>query len=290
MLTGALLVWYVLTLGAVIFILWDQAVNTPSVGVMKLAWVLVILYTGPIGLFVYLLACRQHLPGSHDAFIAAHWKQTIGSMAHCLAGDATGIILSAIIVYHFKLPNGIDLVIEYLSAFVVGLLVFQALFMKSMFGSYWTAVRKTFFSETVSMNMVMVGMIPTMVILMRVVPEGDNPWNAAFWGVMSAATIIGGITTYPINSWLVAKGYKHGMVSAPSKEPAQVAMSGGGDHDMAAMSGHGEMAGHGAGHEHGSGAGMPEPSMALVVGVSVGTFVLMLAAAAVASIFAPITF
>ena len=131
-----------------------------------------------------------------------------------------------------------------------------------------------------------------MVILMHVVPEGDNPWNPAFWGVMSVATMIGGITTYPINSWLVAKGYKHGMVSAPSKKPAQAAMAGGGDHDMAAMSGHGDMdmTGHSAGHDHGSGAGMPEPSMALVVGVSVGTFVLMLVAAAVASIFAPITF
>ena len=289
MLMGALLVWYVLTLGSVLFVICDQAVNTPSVGVMKLAWVLVILYTGPIGLFVYLLACRQPLPGTHDSYIAAHWKQTIGSMAHCLAGDATGIILSAIIVYHFKLPNGIDLVIEYLSAFVVGLLVFQALFMKSMFGSYWTAVRKTFFSETVSMNMVMVGMIPTMVILMHVVPEGDNPWNPAFWGVMSVATIIGGITTYPINSWLVARGYKHGMVSAPSKDPTP-AMAGSGDHDMAAMSGHDgmDMTGQTEGHDHGG--SMPEPSMALVVGVSVGTFVLMLVAAAIASIFAPITF
>lgn len=295
MLMGALLVWYVLTLGAVVFVIWDQATNTPSVGVMKAAWVLVILYTGPIGLFVYLLSCRQPLPGSHDTYIAAHWKQTIGSMAHCIAGDATGIIISAAIVYHFMLPNGVDLVIEYLSAFIVGLFIFQALFMKSMFGSYWTAVRKTFFSETASMNMVMFGMIPTMVILMSVVPEGDNPWNPAFWGVMSVATLVGSITTYPINSWLVAKGFKHGMVSAPTAPAADMAgdampdHSGHEMHDMAGHSGH-EHGGHEhGGHEHGGGS-MPEPSFALVVGVSLGTFVLMLAAAAVASLFAPITF
>jgi len=299
MLEGALLVWFLLTLGAVVFVIWDQAVNTPSVGIMKVAWVLVILYTGPIGLFIYLLACRQPLAGSHDAFIAAHWKQTIGSMGHCIAGDATGIIVSAVIVYGFMLPNGIDLIVEYVSAFIVGLLVFQALFMKSMFGSYWVAVRKTFFAETVSMNTVMVGMFPTMLILMHVTPDGDNPWQPAFWGIMSMATLVGSVTAYPINSWLVAKGYKHGMMSASSAKTEDTTMAGHGSHDMAAMSEHGghdmaSMSGHGAGHHHGAGHGhggaMPAPNAATVVAVSVATFVLMLAATAVASLFAPIAF
>jgi len=289
MLAGALIVWYVLTLGAVVFVIWDQAVNTPSVGVMKLAWVLVILYTGPIGLFVYLLACRQPLPGSHDAFIAPHWKQTIGSMGHCIAGDATGIIVSAVIVYHFMLPNGIDLIVEYVSAFVVGLLVFQALFMKSMFGSYWVAVRKTFFAETVSMNMVMVGMFPTMIILMNALPEGDNPWRPAFWGIMSMATLVGSVATYPINSWLVGKGYKHGMMSAAGAKTDNAAMAGhAGMQHHGDMAGEGEMRQQGGGHRHGG--GMPEPSATTIVGVSVGTFVLMLIAVAIASFFAPISF
>ena len=100
---------------------------------MKLAWFLVVLYTGPIGLFIYLLSCRQPLPGTHDAFIAPHWKQAVGSLLHCVAGDATGIIVSAAIVYHFGLPNGVDLIIEYLAAFIVGLFLFQALFMLDMY-------------------------------------------------------------------------------------------------------------------------------------------------------------
>ncbi|MEM7227030.1 MAG: DUF4396 domain-containing protein [Pseudomonadota bacterium] len=277
MLQGALLVWYILTAGSVVFVIWDQATNTPSVGVMKLAWVLVMLYTGPIGLFVYLLSCRQPLPGTHDAYIAAHWKQTVGSMAHCLAGDATGIIISAMVVYHFGLPNGIDLIIEYLSAFVVGLFVFQALFMKNMYASYWVAVRKTFFSETVSMNMVMVGMIPTMAILMHVVPDGDNPWSPAFWGVMSVATLMGAMTAYPINSWLVAKGYKHGMMTAPGK-------AGGGE--MAGMDMSAMKMGPGEHHHH----SMAEPTRTMVLGLSLGTFTLMIAAGGIAALFVPIRF
>lgn len=265
MLDGVLLFWFVPTLGAVLFVIWDQATRTPVTGAMKAAWVLVVLYTGVVGLAVYLLACREPAPGTHDAFIAARWKQAVGSLIHCLAGDATGIIVSAAIVYHFGLPNGTDLVIEYLSAFVVGLFVFQALFMKSMFGGYWAAVRKTFFAETVSMNMVIFGMIPTMAVLMHAVPGGDNPWRPEFWGIMSAAAILGGVTAFPINAWLVARGYKHGMMSARRAGAME------------------------EGRMHHAGA-QPEPSWETILGVSLGTFAAMLAAAFAASAFVPIRF
>jgi hypothetical protein len=42
----------------------------------------------------------------------------------------------------------------------------------------------------------MVGMFPTMAILMHVLPVADNPTRAVFWGVMSAATVAGMITAY----------------------------------------------------------------------------------------------
>jgi hypothetical protein len=215
MVAGVLLLWYVLTAASLVVLLIDLATNTPAMGVMKLAWVLIVLYTGPIGLGLFLLACRQPLPGSHDRFIAAPWKQAVGSLMHCVAGDATGIILAAAVVFHFGLPNGIDLIIEYVAAFVIGLLVFQALFMRSMYGGdYLLAVRKTVFAETVSMNMVMVGMLPTMVILMQRVPDAHDPTGLRFWGVMSAATIVGMVSAYPINAWMVRRGLKHGMMTA----------------------------------------------------------------------------
>lgn len=208
------------------FLLWDLFTNTPTMWVMKLAWILIILYTGPLGLFIYLVSCRQPIPGTHDQFIAPHWKQSIGSMMHCVAGDATGIIIAAIITFPFKLPDGLDLLIEYSAAFIMGLFIFQALFMKSMMGgNYLVAVRKTFFAETVSMNMVMVGMIPLMVILRTKIPGGDNPEKPLFWGIMSLATIAASFTAYPINSWMVGKGLKHGMMTAVPASRAAAANS-----------------------------------------------------------------
>jgi len=226
MIEGALTVWYLLTAASIAFMLYDLATNTPAMDVMKVAWVLITLYLGPIGLFIYLLSCRQPLPGTHDAFTAAHWKQSVGSLAHCLAGDATGIILGAMLTYRFGFPNGIDLIVEYTAAFLFGWMIFQALFMRSMLGgSYALALRGTFFAEFISMNMVMVGMIPMMVILMHSLPESRNPLHSLFWSVMSVATLAGGVTAYPINSWMVRRGIKHGMMSAPQKAvPAMAGM------------------------------------------------------------------
>jgi len=207
---GALILWFVLTGLSLIFLIYDLETNTPSMWVMKLAWILIVLYMGPIGLFIFMLSCRQPMPETHDAFIEAHWKQSVGSMMHCVAGDATGIILAAVVTFHLGLPNGLDLVIEYSTAFVVGLFIFQGLFMKSMMGgNYLKAVKSTFFAETVSMNFVMGGMIPVMAIMRAKIPAGDDPKGLMFWGISSIATIAGTITAYPINSWLVGSGLKH---------------------------------------------------------------------------------
>ncbi len=217
---GVLLLWFILTGLSLIFLVYDLHTNTPSMGIMKLAWFLIVLYTGPFGLFIFLLTCRQPLDESHDEFIKDHWKQSIGSMIHCIAGDATGIILAAIVTFQLGFPNGLDLIIEYSTAYLFGLLVFQALFMKSMLGgNYFVAIKKTIFSETVSMNMVMVGMIPVMAIMRGLIPGGDDPKGLMFWGIASVATIAGGLTAYPMNSWLVGSGLKHGMMTAASSKP-----------------------------------------------------------------------
>ena len=277
---GMLTIWYILTAGSLVFLVWDFMTNTPTSSVMKLAWLLVVFYTGPVGLFIYLLSCRQPLPHTHDAFIAAHWKQATGSLLHCVAGDATGIIVSAVVVYHFGLPNGIDLIIEYISAFVVGLFVFQALFMLNMYdGNYWQAVRKTFFAETVSMNMVMIGMIPTMILLMHSLPGADDPKHLLFWGVMSVATMAGMITAYPINSWMVARGLKHGMMSAipAPKAGSKADMSGMNNHKM-------EMSNESHSHQ------APKLSKVYFWSIIIGTFALLAISLWLSDMFVPIHF
>ena len=208
-----LLAWFALTALSVAYVAWDAYRNNPELTVMKWGWVLVTLYLGPVGLFLYLLSCKEPFPGTHQTFITPPWKQALGSTIHCVAGDATGIIVAAAITGALGLPMAVDLILEYAAGFGFGLLIFQALFMRDMMGgSYPAAVRRTVLPEWLSMNFMMAGMFPSMVILMMGRDmRAMDPTELVFWGTMSVAVLIGLIVAFPINWWMVEKGLKHGM-------------------------------------------------------------------------------
>jgi hypothetical protein len=106
-----------------------------------------------------------------------------------------------------------DLVVEYAFGFALGLLIFQALFMKDMMGgSYREALRMSLVPEWLSMNMVMAGMIPAMVLLMMGQDmRAMHPSHIVYWAAMSLSVIVGFAAAYPVNVWLVSGGLKHGM-------------------------------------------------------------------------------
>jgi len=205
--------WFALTVPSVAYVAWDAWRNNPELTVMKWGWVLVTLYLGPIGLALYVLSCKEPAPGTHERFIRPLWKQGLGSVIHCVAGDATGIIAAAVITGLLGLPMGVDLVVEYAAGFGFGLLIFQSLFMKDMMGgSYLAAVRHSLLPEWLSMNFMMAGMFPIMVLLMMGRDmRAMEPTQLLFWGTMSAAVGVGLAVAYPINVWMVDKGLKHGM-------------------------------------------------------------------------------
>jgi len=187
-----------------------------------------------------------------------------------------------------------------------GLFIFQALFMLDMFPNYLTAVRKTIFAETVSMNMVMFGMFPTIVLLKELIPGGDSPAHAAFWLIMCLATIVGFCTAYPINSWMVRRGIKHGMMSQPmgSGEHGHVAahQHQAAKHDHANMDhanmdhanmDHSHQHGEASSHEHHAHPEHAHQQMAslspmLTWGLSALTFALFMGVMYVVSCFVPL--
>lgn len=80
--------------------------------------------------------------------------------------------------------------------------------------------------------------------------------------MMSLATIVGFILAYPINSWMVKKGIKHGMMSKSS--------------DMKMD--------HGSSHE------MPHLTSGQTWGYVIGTFAIFFIVMWITSLFAPINF
>lgn len=133
--------WFVLAACSAAYVAYDQFRNNPEAPVMKWGFVLVTLYLGPIGLLLYVMADKEPRPGEHEEFVQPLWKQAIGSTVHCVAGDATGIILAAALTALLGLPMAMDLLVEYIFGFLFGLLIFQALFMKSIMGGTYVEKR-----------------------------------------------------------------------------------------------------------------------------------------------------
>ncbi len=211
-LDAVLIGWFVLTAISVAYVAWDAFTRNPELRVMKWGWLLVTLYGGPIMAAAYVLSCQEPANERHEDFVRPLWKQAFGSAIHCMAGDATGVIAAAAITTALGLPMWQDVIAEYVFGFGFGLLIFQALFMRDMAGgSYWGALRMSFIPEWLSMNAVMAGMIPTMVVLMSLDMAAMHASSLRFWGVMSLATLVGFAVAYPINLWLVGVRLKHGM-------------------------------------------------------------------------------
>jgi hypothetical protein len=212
-------VWFALTALAVAYVAYDQFKGGPAqkenslaMKTMRWGWVLVTLYTGPFGFIVYWFQHRAPARETPEPSEPPLWEQSVESTIHCVAGDATGILLAAVVTSWLRLPMSLEVMVEYAAGFAVGLFVFQALCMKPSFdGSYWRAVKGTLLAETLSMNAVMAGMIPVMVILMSRDMSAMEPSSVRFWGMMSLAFMVSTVTTYPVNWWLVKRGLKHGM-------------------------------------------------------------------------------
>jgi Domain of unknown function (DUF4396) len=114
----------------------------------------------------------------------------------------------------FGLAGLVEVVVEYILGFAFGWTIFQALFMRDMAGgSYLRALRSTFVAELLSMNLLMAGMVPTVMALKSRIPFAADPASPRFWFVMSMGLLVGFIFAYPMNWWLVAYHLKHGMMT-----------------------------------------------------------------------------
>ena len=144
--TSAVILWWILSGLSVIFVVADWH-HAPIDLTMHVGFVLIVAFMGPLGALMYVLTVREPLPGTHQAYIAPRWKQVVGSTVHCVSGDSVGIVgIAALTPWVLSsVDPTLEIVLEYVAGFLVGWLIFQALFMKEMAGgSYREAARSMF--------------------------------------------------------------------------------------------------------------------------------------------------
>jgi hypothetical protein len=285
MLDGVMLLWFILTGMSVLFVAIDIR-TTPEAVVLKWGFVILTLFTGPFGAFFYVLGCREPLPGTHEQYVSATWRQVLGSTMHCAAGDGLGIIAGAAIGSLLQLEPALDIALEYVLGFGFGWTFFQAYAMRDMAGGdYGKSLKMTFIPEFYSMNILMAGMLLVSKFWIPSVAGASSPFNPAFWFIMSLSLMVGFLCAYPMNWWLVTRHLKHGMMTVRANAHSMGAMK------MPAASGEGGEAMAGMKHDAGM-AGMKhddsgKPNRGRIFAMGVFSVVIFAIALAIVFTFGP---
>ena len=193
--------------------------------IMNIVWPVTGLYAGPLALAAYYTIGRKSIKNKeknqHSDEVHMHkkpfWQSVVTGTLHCGSGCTLGDIIAEIgllifpfAVFGSQLYGG--WVIDYIVAFFIGI-VFQYYAIKPMKNlSPRQAIIAALKADTLSLTSWQVGMYGWMAISVFLIfhrrLEATEP---LFWFMMQIGMMLGFLTAYPVNWWLMRKGIKEAM-------------------------------------------------------------------------------
>jgi hypothetical protein len=180
--------------------------------VMNFVWPITALWAGPLGLLAYWLFGRPAGDGKREK---PFWSSVLVGDTHCGAGCTIGDFIGEWVVFVSGLTIGgsrlgADYVLDFVCAFTLGI-VFQYYSIAPMRGlSGWSGIKAAIRADAISLIAFEIGMFAWMALSQRL-HAGLKPTQAAYWFMMQIAMLIGFLTAYPANWWLIRKGVKEAM-------------------------------------------------------------------------------
>ena len=191
--------------------------------IMEAVWPLTSPYFGPLALWVY---CRWGRPQSHKWMEEHDEEQAKKGFAasvclgvsHCGAGCKLGDIFGewGVFLSGWKLA-GLALwpmfIVDYALAFIFGI-AFQYFSIKPMQGlSVGEGIKEALKADTLSLTAFQIGLFGWMALMHLVffLIERIQVNEPAYWFLMQIGMILGFLTSYPINWWLIKRGIKEAM-------------------------------------------------------------------------------
>jgi hypothetical protein len=102
----------------------------------------------------------------------------------------------------------ISFFIIYLIPFLTGWLIFRTPAVASALQTrYWNVIQRTFLAEVISVNFVLSGAIPTLLIPSNWYPDFFGPASPPTYLLLSLAVTAGALISYPYQIWMVNRGY-----------------------------------------------------------------------------------
>ena len=195
--------WVVLVVASLAVLAWDLRTNNPeTASMMKFAWGLSTLYSGPIALAAYWYAGRSQI--ASDSL----WRKGFRSVTHCYsgcgAGEAVGIVTMAGVLAVSS--TALTAVVTFSLAYLFGFALTIGPLLQEGVG-FREALADSFYSETASITVMEVAAIGTDIWLAGDAHIGD----LLFWMGLAFSLSVGYFVAYPVNVYLVHRGVKGGM-------------------------------------------------------------------------------
>jgi len=195
--------------------------------IMNVVWPLTALYAGPLGAWAYF---RFGVLSSHAAMQAAtrrgdtpaaerkpHWQMVATATTHCGSGCSLGDIcaewfLVLVPLTLFGHPIFAAWALDYALAFAFGIAFqyFTITPMKKL--TVGEGLRAALKADTLSLTAWQLGMYGWMALVVFGIVGHELPKTTpVFWFMMQIAMLVGFLTAYPVNAWLLRRGIKERM-------------------------------------------------------------------------------
>lgn len=209
----------------------DELGHPQKMWIMNIVWPVTALYLSIFAVWAYFRYGRKHTKAAsqqmteeqhkkmmEEARKNPRWNQVAESTSHCGAGCALGDILAEFIVFAaalslFGAVLWADYVFDLIAAWLLGI-VFQYFTIKPMRNlsprqGFVAAIK----ADTLSILAFQTGMYTWMAIVFFILfPHPHlHPIEPQYWLMMQIAMIAGFLTSYPMNRWLVKRGWKEIM-------------------------------------------------------------------------------
>ena len=183
-----------------------------AMGVMNAVFPITALYLGPLALAFYFRWARATAHGRRRPW----WAMMATEVSHCGAGCVLGDVISEFAIFALALTiGGSTLAAEYLGDYVLALafgILFQYFAIAPMRGlGLKDGLKAATKADFISLTFFEVGLFAWMAIMTFVLfpaPHQLMPNSASFWLLMQAGMVIGYVTSWPANVWLVNRGIK----------------------------------------------------------------------------------
>lgn len=191
--------------------------------IMNIVWPVTGLYAGPLALIAYFKIGCESMKMKHEKSHSMHamqkpfWQSVLVGTLHCGAGCTLGDIIAefGLLVFPFALFGSLlygSWLIDYIIAFIIGI-IFQYFAIKPMKKiSSGKALKAALKADTLSLSCWQIGMYGWMAVSIFLIfnrrLEATEP---LFWMMMQAGMLLGFVTAFPINWWLIKTGIKEKM-------------------------------------------------------------------------------